>query len=114
MPASCGALSRPMPRDAPVSTTTLPRIGLLSEDEEEAAVLDRVDDRAGALRGQGGAAPAPAEAAVGAGVLGAHVPGAVHHDVARLREVVDAGLEAAQLERIAVAAGVGAAGQVET
>src|SRR5690606_34769406 len=80
--------------------------------EQHAAALDALDDRArrlGRERRAAEAAPHPA-AAAGAEVR-AHVVGGVDHDAARAREVVDAGVEAVELEREPVLAGVGRAGE---
>ena len=78
--------------------------------EDEAASLDRVDHRPGARLGQRRAAPAPPEPSLAAGMLGTDVPGAVHHDIARLGAVVDPLVQPLELERVAVAPHIGPAG----
>src|SRR5918999_512414 len=79
--------------------------------EDEGPALDGVDHLGSDLLGERRAAQAPADAALGASLLRADVPGAVHDDVARLGEIVEAFVEPAELERVAVATLVGAAGQ---
>src|SRR6202035_5147960 len=79
----------------------------------EAATPEGVDGRRVVFQGERRAAPAAAEHAELARVLGAGVPGAVHDDGAALGTVVDALVETLQAQRVAVLALVGAGGEEE-
>src|SRR5689334_21306166 len=87
------------------------RIGVVREDE--AAALDAIDHFVRDAFAKRGTTPAAAETALRAGELVADVRGAVHHDRALERAIVEPAIETVPTKRVAVLPDIRVFGDVQ-